>query len=60
MRLLLAALALVLVASCVSVQSAYDSAARRDRQSVVNARDRQACRSGVARKAAETRAARRS
>ena len=30
MRILLAALALVLVASCVSVQSAYDSAARRE------------------------------
>ena len=30
MRILLAALAPVLVASCVSVQSAYDSAARRD------------------------------
>jgi hypothetical protein len=60
MRILLAALALAPVASCVSVQSPYGSAARRDCQSVVNAKDRQACRSGVARNAAETRAARRS
>jgi hypothetical protein len=58
MRILLAAL--VPAASCVSVQSPYGSAARRDCQSVVNAKDRQACRSGVARNAAETRAARRS
>jgi len=58
MRILVAALAPV--ASCVSLQSPYDSAARRDCRSVVNARDRQACRSGVARNAAETRAANRS
>jgi hypothetical protein len=60
MRILLAALALAPVASCVSVQSPYGSAARRHCQSLVNARDRQACRSGVTRNAAETRAARRS
>jgi hypothetical protein len=60
MRILLAALAPVLVASCASAQSAYDSAARRDCQSVVNAEDRHACLSGVERNAAEKRAARRS
>ncbi len=60
MRILLAALAPLLVAGCVSVQSAYDSAARRDCKSVVNAEDRQACLSGVERNAAEKRAARRS
>ena len=60
MRILLAALAPLLVAGCVSVQSAYDSAGRRDCKSVVNAEDRQACLSGVERNAAEKRAARRS
>jgi len=60
MRILLAALVPVLVASCVSMQSAYDSAARRDCQSVVNAEDRQACLSGVECNAAEKRVARRS